>query len=150
MSVILQKDTEHSIAIWDPFAMPKALVAMPIEGIEKLPFMKDTAKVEYAMTFDEAEETTWQAIRSRVEERSNDNTLVRINLSDGVDAVSTINYVDIEVACVHLYRALASNFSVLALRYSQQNCFILPVGSVGSGRAQAYQHTEFGSTEPRD
>ncbi|XP_014475835.1 PREDICTED: renin receptor isoform X2 [Dinoponera quadriceps] len=82
-----QKDSEHSIAIWDPFSMPKALVAMPIEGIEKLPFMKDKAKVEYAMIFDEAEETTWQAIRSRVEERSNDNTLVRINLSDGVDAL---------------------------------------------------------------
>ncbi|XP_032663291.1 ATPase H(+)-transporting accessory protein 2 isoform X2 [Odontomachus brunneus] len=82
-----QKDTEHSIAIWDPFSMPKALVAMPIEGIEMLSFIKDKAKVEYAMIFDEAEETTWQAIRSRVEERSNDNALVRINLSDGVDAL---------------------------------------------------------------
>lgn len=82
--------------------MPKALVAMPIEGIGMLPFIKDKTKVEYVMIFDEAEETTWQAIRSRVEERSNDNTLVRINLSDGVDAVSIIK-INIEVACVYIY-----------------------------------------------
>ncbi|XP_011139826.1 renin receptor isoform X1 [Harpegnathos saltator] len=82
-----QKDTDHSLTICDPFSLPKALVAMPIEGIEKLPFVKDRSKVDYSMIFDEAEETTWQALRSRVEERSNDNTLVRINLSDGVDAL---------------------------------------------------------------
>lgn len=68
--------------------MPKALVAIPIDGVEQLPFLKDKTKVTYPLIVDEAEETTWQAIRSRVEERSNDNTLVRINLSDGVDAVS--------------------------------------------------------------
>lgn len=89
---ILQRDSEHSIVVWDPFSFPKALVAIPIEGVEQLPILeadpKDKTKVTYPLTIDEAEETTWQAIRSRVEERSNDNTLVRINLSDGVDAVS--------------------------------------------------------------
>lgn len=79
---------EHSIAIWDPFSMPKALVAIPIEGVEILPFMRDKTKITYPLIVNEVEETTWQAIRSRVEERSNDNTLVRINLSDGVDAVN--------------------------------------------------------------
>ncbi|XP_071564881.1 ATPase H(+)-transporting accessory protein 2 isoform X3 [Temnothorax nylanderi] len=79
--------TEQSIAIWDPFALPKALVAIPIDGVEKLPFPTYKAKVWYPLIVDEAEETTWQAIRSRVEERSNDNTLVRINLGDGVDAL---------------------------------------------------------------
>lgn len=67
--------------------MPKALVAISIDGIEQLP-LKDENKITYPMLFDEAEETTWQALRSRVEERSSDNMLVRINLSDGVDAVS--------------------------------------------------------------
>lgn len=88
MFVIFQRDLEHSIAVWDPFSMPKALVAIPIDGVEQLPFLEDKTKVTYPLIVDEAEETTWQAIRSRVEERSNDNTLVRINLSDGVDAVS--------------------------------------------------------------
>lgn len=86
--MILQKDSEHSIAIWDPFSLPKALVAMPVDGVEQLPFLRDKTKIIYSMIVDEVEEITWQAIRSRVEERSNDNTLVRINLSDGVDAVS--------------------------------------------------------------
>lgn len=116
--MILQKDAERSIAIWDPFSMPKALVAMPIEGIEMLPFIKDKAKVGYVMTFDEAEETTWQAIRSRVEERSNDNTLVRINLSDGVDAVSMIKHANIEANIdtniAHLYFALDFNFFIIS------------------------------------
>lgn len=70
--------------------MPKALVAIPIDGVDILPFMKDNTKVKYPLIVDEVEETTWQAIRSRVEERSNDNTLARINLSDGVDAVSIV------------------------------------------------------------
>ncbi|XP_039312582.1 ATPase H(+)-transporting accessory protein 2 isoform X3 [Solenopsis invicta] len=82
-----QKDSEHCIAIRDPFSMPKALVAIAIDGIEKLPVVKDKTKIIYPLIVDEAEETTWQAIRSRVEERSNDDTLVRINLSDGVDAL---------------------------------------------------------------
>lgn len=68
--------------------MPKALVAIPIDGIEFMPFLKDKTKITYPLIVDEVEETTWQAIRSRIEERSNDNTLIRINLSDGVDAVS--------------------------------------------------------------
>jgi hypothetical protein len=71
----------------DPFTLPKALVAIAIDGIETLPFLENEAKITYPLIVDEVEETTWQAIRSRVEERSNDNTLVRINLSDGVDAV---------------------------------------------------------------
>jgi len=68
--------------------MPKALVAIPIDGIEFMPFLKDKTKITYPLIVDEVEETTWQTIRSRIEERSNDNTLIRINLSDGVDAVS--------------------------------------------------------------
>jgi renin receptor len=82
-----QKDSEHSIAVLDPFMMPKALVAIPIDGIDQLPAQKEKPKATYPLIVDEAEETTWQAIRSRIEERSNDNTLVRINLSDGVDAL---------------------------------------------------------------
>jgi len=68
--------------------VPKALIAIVVEGTEHLPSLKDKAKVTCPLIYDEVEESTWQAIRSRVDERSNDNTLVRINLSDGVDAVS--------------------------------------------------------------
>jgi len=95
--VILQECVNY-INIWDPFSMPLALFVVAIDGIESLPplflndsfFRKDKIynKIKVSMIVDEAEETTWQAIRSRIEERSNDNTLVRINLSDGVDAVS--------------------------------------------------------------
>lgn len=70
--------------------MPKALVAMSIDDIESMPFMENRTNIKYPVIVDEMEETTWQAIRSRIEERSNDNTLVRINLSDGVDAVSIV------------------------------------------------------------
>ncbi|XP_020284349.1 renin receptor isoform X2 [Pseudomyrmex gracilis] len=82
-----QRDAEHSIAIWDPFSMPQALVVIAVDGMESLPILSDKIKVTYPLIVDEVEETTWQAIRSRIEERSNDNTLVRINLSDGVDAL---------------------------------------------------------------
>lgn len=86
--MILQKDADHNIAIWDPFSIPQALVVIACDGMEMLPPMEDKNKITYSLIVDEMEETTWQAIRSRIEERSNDNTLVRINLSDGVDAVS--------------------------------------------------------------
>lgn len=68
--------------------MPQGLVVIAVDGMESLPILSDKTKVTYPLIVDEVEETTWQAIRSRIEERSNDNTLVRINLSDGVDAVS--------------------------------------------------------------
>ncbi|GAB1868477.1 Renin receptor [Camponotus japonicus] len=82
-----QKDAAHNIAIWDPFSFPQALVVIACDGMETLPPMENKNKITYSLIVDEMEETTWQAIRSRVEERSNDNTLVRINLSDGVDAL---------------------------------------------------------------
>ncbi|XP_018403727.1 PREDICTED: renin receptor isoform X3 [Cyphomyrmex costatus] len=82
-----QRDSEYNIIISNPFSLPKALVAIVFEGVEKLPYLKDNAEATYPLISDEGEETCWQAIRSRVEERSNDNTLVRINLSDGVDAL---------------------------------------------------------------
>ncbi|XP_050461405.1 uncharacterized protein LOC126856696 isoform X2 [Cataglyphis hispanica] len=82
-----QKDADHNIAIWDPFSIPQALVVIACDGMEMLPPMEDKNKITYSLIVDEMEETTWQAIRSRIEERSNDNTLVRINLSDGVDAL---------------------------------------------------------------
>lgn len=99
--MVLQKDTDHNIAIWDPFSIPQALVVIACDGMERLSPMEDKNKITYLnksfkkhpLIVDEMEETTWQAIRSRVEERSNDNTLVRINLSDGVDAVSKIDYI---------------------------------------------------------
>lgn len=103
-----QKDSEHSIVIWDPFSVPRALVAIVVEGVEKLPFLKDKAKVTCPLIDDEAEEITWQAIRSRVEERSNDNTLVRINLSDGVDALGQSALGELKPTKIEKLKALNS------------------------------------------
>ncbi|XP_072763497.1 ATPase H(+)-transporting accessory protein 2 isoform X2 [Anoplolepis gracilipes] len=79
-----QRDVDHNIAIWDPFSIPQVLVVIVCDGIKML---SSNEKNKVSLIVDEMEEATWQAIRSRVEERSNDNTLVRINLSDGVDAL---------------------------------------------------------------
>ncbi|KYM83721.1 Renin receptor [Atta colombica] len=103
-----QKDSEHSIVIWDPFSVPKALVAIVVEGIEQLPFLKGKAKITCPLIDDEAEETTWQAIRSRVDERSNDNTLVRINLSDGVDALGQSALGELKPTKIEKLKALNS------------------------------------------
>ncbi|XP_011349190.1 uncharacterized protein LOC105286143 isoform X1 [Ooceraea biroi] len=103
-----QKEGEYSIAIMDPFALPKALVAIAIDGIETLPFLENEAKITYPLIVDEVEETTWQAIRSRVEERSNDNTLVRINLSDGVDALGQSALGELKLANMEKLKALNS------------------------------------------
>ncbi|XP_029162598.1 renin receptor isoform X3 [Nylanderia fulva] len=80
-----QKNADHSITVWDPFTMPNALAVMAIDGIDILPSLKD--EITFPLCVDEVEEASWQALRSRVEERSNDNTLIRINLNDGVDAL---------------------------------------------------------------
>ncbi|KAH0950846.1 hypothetical protein HN011_008304 [Eciton burchellii] len=103
-----QKEAEYSIAIMDPFTLPKALVAIAIDGIETLPFLENEAKITYPLIVDEVEETTWQAIRSRVEERSNDNTLVRINLSDGVDALGQSALGELKLVNMEKLKALNS------------------------------------------
>lgn len=75
------------MTITNPFSLPEAVVAIAIEGVDSLD-IPQTKK--FGLNVNEVEETTWQALRERLEERDNDNTLVRIYLSDGVDAVSNI------------------------------------------------------------
>ncbi|XP_033346627.1 renin receptor isoform X1 [Bombus vosnesenskii] len=72
------------ISITDPFRLPEAVVAVAIEGVDSLDIPKGK---RFPLNVNEVEETTWQALRERLEERDNDNTLVRISLGDGLDAL---------------------------------------------------------------
>ncbi|XP_011301394.1 renin receptor isoform X1 [Fopius arisanus] len=72
------------VTITDPFALPEALVSIAIEGVETL---KSPRGKHFPLNVDEVEETTWQAVSRRLEERDNNNTLVRICVGDGLDAL---------------------------------------------------------------
>ncbi|XP_017889257.1 renin receptor isoform X2 [Ceratina calcarata] len=72
------------ISITDPFSLPEAVVAIAIEGVDSLDIPRGK---KYPLNVNEVEETTWQALRERLEERDNNNTLVRISLGDGLDAL---------------------------------------------------------------
>lgn len=74
----------NGISITDPFSPPEAVVAVVVEGIDSLDIPKGK---RFPLNVNEVEETTWQALRGRLEERDNDNTLVRISLGDGLDAL---------------------------------------------------------------
>ncbi|XP_006558237.1 renin receptor isoform X2 [Apis mellifera] len=74
----------NGISITDPFKLPEAVVVVAIEGVDSLDIPKGK---RFPLNVNEVEETTWQALRERLEERDNDNTLVRISLGDGLDAL---------------------------------------------------------------
>ncbi|CAK9832994.1 ATPase H(+)-transporting accessory protein 2 [Anthophora retusa] len=74
----------NGICITDPFSLPEAIVAVVVEGVDSLDIPRGK---RYPLNVNEVEETTWQALRERLEERDNNNTLVRISLGDGVDAL---------------------------------------------------------------
>ncbi|XP_046812729.1 ATPase H(+)-transporting accessory protein 2 isoform X2 [Vespa crabro] len=81
---IKQKGTWEGISIRDPFSLPEAIVSIAVEGVDKLDVPNGK---KFQLNDDEIEETTWQAISGRLAERDNDNTLVRIYLGDGLDAL---------------------------------------------------------------
>ena len=60
-------------------------MAVAVEGVDSLGSIKGK---RYPLLVDEIEEATWQALRGRLEQRDNNNLLVRISLGDGLDAVS--------------------------------------------------------------
>ncbi|CAL7940221.1 unnamed protein product [Xylocopa violacea] len=72
------------ISITDPFSLPEAVVAIVIEGVDSIDVPRGK---RFPLNVNEVEETTWQALRERLEERDNNNTLVRISLGDGLDAL---------------------------------------------------------------
>ena len=73
------------MSITSPFNLPEAVVTIAIEGVDSLGAIKGK---KFPLNVDEVEETTWQALSGRLEERDNDNSLVRIYLGDGLDAVN--------------------------------------------------------------
>ncbi|XP_033214858.1 ATPase H(+)-transporting accessory protein 2 [Belonocnema kinseyi] len=72
------------ISIKDPFTLPEAIVGIAVEGVDTL---NSPRGKRFSLNVDEIEETTWQALSGRLEERDDDNTLIRIYLGDGVDAL---------------------------------------------------------------
>ncbi|XP_076651824.1 ATPase H(+)-transporting accessory protein 2 isoform X1 [Halictus rubicundus] len=78
------RGTWNGMSITDPFRLPEAVVVMAIEGIDSLDIPKGT---RFPLNVNEGEETTWQAFRQRLDERDDDNILVRIYLGDGLDAL---------------------------------------------------------------
>uniref|UniRef100_A0ABD2WA21 Renin receptor n=1 Tax=Trichogramma kaykai TaxID=54128 RepID=A0ABD2WA21_9HYME len=84
-----QKQSWSGLSITSPFDLPEAVVAIAVEGVDSLGAIKGK---KYPLLADEVEEATWQNLRGRLEQRDNDNLLVRIYLGDGLDAVSiTLN-----------------------------------------------------------
>lgn len=81
---VKQRATWNGMSITNPFNLPEAVVAIAVEGIESLGVIKGK---KFPLNVDEVEETTWQALSGRLEERDNDNSLVRIYLGDGLDAL---------------------------------------------------------------
>ncbi|XP_014610254.1 PREDICTED: renin receptor isoform X4 [Polistes canadensis] len=79
-----QRETWEGISITDPFSLPEAVVSIVVEGVDTLDIPNG---IKFNLNDDEIEETTWQAISRRLAERDNDNTLVRIYLGDGLDAL---------------------------------------------------------------
>lgn len=86
LSFCTQRGNWTGIYISNPFDLPEAVVGIAIEGVESLDSPRGK---KFPLDVDEVEETTWQALSRRLEERDNDNTLVRICVSDGLDAVSS-------------------------------------------------------------
>ncbi|XP_063983047.1 ATPase H(+)-transporting accessory protein 2 isoform X2 [Diachasmimorpha longicaudata] len=72
------------VEIRDPFLLPEALVSIVIEGVESV---KSPRGKHFPLNVDEVEEVTWQAVSRRLEERDTNNTLVRIRVGDGLDAL---------------------------------------------------------------
>ncbi|XP_044004821.1 ATPase H(+)-transporting accessory protein 2 isoform X2 [Aphidius gifuensis] len=69
------------LSVKDFLQPPEAVVSIAIESIE--PFSLNQ-EVRYPLNADEDEETTWQAISTRLHGHDNNNTLVRINANDGL------------------------------------------------------------------
>ncbi|XP_046741081.1 ATPase H(+)-transporting accessory protein 2 isoform X2 [Diprion similis] len=72
------------MAINDIFDLPEAVVVVAVEGVKSI---ESPSGKHYPLIEDESEETTWQALSGRLEERDKSKTLIRINLEDGVDAL---------------------------------------------------------------
>ncbi|XP_012284064.1 renin receptor isoform X2 [Orussus abietinus] len=81
---VKQRGTWSGFSIINPFDLPVAVVGMAIEGVDSL---ESPTGMKFPLNVDEVEETTWQALSGRLEERDKNNTLVRIYLGDGVDAL---------------------------------------------------------------
>lgn len=64
--------------------LPEAVVVTAVEGKDSL---NSTRGIIFPLNADENEETTWQALTGRLGKKDDNNTLVRIYLGDGLDAV---------------------------------------------------------------
>ncbi|CAD6213847.1 GSCOCG00011093001-RA-CDS [Cotesia congregata] len=74
----------QGVEIVDPFNPPEAVVSIAVEGVDSLDSQRGQ---RFPLIVDEVEETTWQAVSRRLGGRENNNTLVRICVGDGVNAL---------------------------------------------------------------
>lgn len=74
----------------DPFNYPQALCHVSIEGVRSLGASVPENVQKFSLVTDEEEFTTWRALNHRVADRhpEENNTLVRIDFSGGLPAVS--------------------------------------------------------------
>ncbi|XP_057332200.1 ATPase H(+)-transporting accessory protein 2 isoform X1 [Microplitis mediator] len=142
-------DNWQGVEITDPFSPPEAVVSIAIEGVESL----DSPRGQrFPLIVDEVEETTWQAVSRRLGERDNNNTLVRICVGDGVNALgqsalgelkpnaideSTIKFLDLKldedrkfIEEIQLLRAIAQKVPSTVTANSKPDIYWLVVSGL--------------------
>ncbi|XP_043464847.1 ATPase H(+)-transporting accessory protein 2 [Leptopilina heterotoma] len=81
---VKQRGNWKGMSILDSFNLPEAVVVIAVEGKDSL---NSTRGILFPLNADENEETTWQALTGRLGKKDDNNTLVRIYLGDGLDAL---------------------------------------------------------------
>lgn len=103
--------------IFNPFHYAEAIVVLVVDGIETLDSVKGH---HFALNTDEDEDLSWLTLERRVRNRfpSQNNTLMRVELSDGVDAVAPFyNLVDFE-------NSVSPNVQFLDLNVTEDRDFV--------------------------
>ncbi|XP_008546785.1 ATPase H(+)-transporting accessory protein 2 [Microplitis demolitor] len=142
-------DNWQGVEITDPFNPPEAVVSIAIDGVESLDSPRGK---RFPLIVDEVEETTWQAVSRRLGERDNNNTLVRICVGDGVNALgqsalgelkpntideSTIKFLDLKldedrkfIEEIQLLRAIAQKVPSTVIANSKPDIYWLVVSGL--------------------
>lgn len=79
-----QKNQWDRLTVNNPTKLPEAVVAIVVEGNVSLNLKSKTI---YPVSMSGSEESTWQALYNKIQSREHNNTLVRLNLSDGFVSV---------------------------------------------------------------
>ncbi|KAK0086389.1 hypothetical protein PV326_005556, partial [Microctonus aethiopoides] len=136
------------LAVTNPFGLPEATVIVVVEDVDSL---ESSRGIKFALNVDENEERTWQVVRQRLEDRDKNNTLIRIRVGDGFDALGQSslgelkpNYIERTVHLnpknetdhrfireVQLLRAIAQNVPLTVNANSKPDVYWLIVSGLG-------------------